>query len=353
MDSQRTPISPAKAAAVTAAQYWGLNDVDASTGIGTLDFSGYGDGPSGALRINLIDGSLSALVSTRHTGKEAGDYRLPSPDGNYALLYVEEPRRKIEVVDKKGKKLATIELSEDEDCDAGWSPTSQACYVVSSGLHVYKVGSSRFTRIAGGARDEAQWSSDGRYLACIATGGKKPEHISRFVANSTGIVRVYEFPSFKQVLSTGTLASEIKFSLDGSRIAFLERTKDEYGDYSNYDLRVAEVKARRVYSVLVNRREPKFVWAGNGSIAASSYDKYAVPSVSLIDIATRKQTRLASDRGFALFEPLAYVPSRQLVAYKASYGVTGEKPEELWTVRLGGGPVRLFPKTGGDSHARR
>lgn len=331
----------------------GLADVDASTGTGILDFSSYGDGPSGALRINLIDGSLSALVSKRHTGKEAGDYRLPSPDGNYALIYVEEPRRKIEVVDKKGKKLATIELSAEEDCDAGWSPTSQACYVVSSGLHVYKAGSSRFTRIAGGARDEAQWSSDGRYLACIATGGKKPENISRFAANSTGILRVYEFPSFKRVLSTGRLAYCIKFSPDVNKIAFREMAKDEYGDYSNYDLRVAEIKSGQVHSILVNRREPWFVWAGNGSIAASIYDKYAVPSVSLIDIATRKQTRLVADRGFAMFGPLAYVPSEQLVAYKASLGVTGEMPEELWTAKPGGGPVRLFPKIGGKDHAKR
>ena len=221
-----------------------------------------------------------------------------------------------------------------------------------SELYVFGVRNPRFRLAARGPISLPQFSPDGRYISCIATGGKKPADMTVNAQFQMGTLRVYAFSNLKQLLPSPNLVTEAKFSPDGNRLAFIELVKDEYGDFADYSLKVANIKSGAVNCVTVNRREPKYMWAGNGRLAVATCDKFAAPSVSLVDLITGKSTRLATNREFAGFEPLAYVPSKSIIVYKAATSVSGEKPEELWAAGPGSVALRLFPKVGGAGYAK-
>jgi hypothetical protein len=340
---------------VTAANDVTIKDVDPSTGLATLTCTPVHGRNAWSSQINLINGQLSVLKPKPRTGDEATESQLSSPDRKFALCYTGPTSAQVILFTRSGKTLAEIDAPDPYLLrDAGWSPRSTACYVVDLGAParflVFRVGDRDFTTVVAGQVDEVQWSADGRYLACIAC--RTPASLPSYVAMGVGVVRVYDASSLKQVLSTARLASGAKLSPDGNRIAFVEIVRDEYGDYAKYDLRVADIRSGRVISIATNRREPKYAWAGNDRVSVVTYDRYAVPTLSMVDVATRKTTTLATSREFARFEPVAYIASKQLVAYKASTGIEGEKPEELWAARPGGAPVPLFPKVRGASHGR-
>ena len=319
-----------------------------------------------------MNGRLSALKSKSHPGRVATISRCPSSDGKFTLRYSEKPVEKVWVESRNGQKLREIQASEDQTITAaGWSPHCNACYVVcsgaddpvpnhrgknkstESGLFVFGIRNRKFRLAVRGPVGEPQWSSDGRYIACIMTGSEKPESIPESVQSRVGYLRVYESSSLRQMLSPKKIALDAKFSPDGRYVAFIELVKDEYGEFANFALKVANIRSGGVVSIVVNRREPNYAWAGNGRLAVVTYDKFAVPSLGLVDLATRKSTRLATSHGFASFEPLAYVSSENIVAYKAATSISGEKPEELWAARPGSAPMRLFPRVGGTGYAKR
>lgn len=288
-----------------------LVDVDPAKGTITIGYSANDDRLSGAVGVDLLNGRLFA-VRRKPLGSQPTDGLYDSPDRRFRMWWSEDKSEQVSVTDRKGRKLGRI------------SPVI-----------------------------DAQWSPDSRYIACIMSGGRKPKDMPGYMQSRVGRIHVYTPQKVTRVLSVAKLGYQVEFSPDGRRIAFIEIIKDEYGDHDLYALKVADIASRRVTLITTNRREPKFVWAGRGALAVSTYDKYAVPSVSLVDVATRKWIRLATDRRFAGFEPLASMPSKRLVAYKASWDVTGEQPEELWAARPGSAPVKLFPRAGGLPHAKR
>jgi len=146
------------------------------------------------------------------------------------------------------------------------------------------------------------------------------------------------------VLNYGLNVTSLAFSPDNRLIAVLELVKDEYGDIRNKKLAVLSMSSRKAKTLAVGRRKPAFAWAGNTSLAVTRYDKYAVPTLSLITVDGRV-TKLVSNRSVARLIPLGFVGKSDFVVYKSdSSAMSGDGEQVLWKVRPGSPPIRLFPK---------
>jgi Tol biopolymer transport system component len=184
-------------------------------------------------------------------------------------------------------------------------------------------------------------------------GKRKPRDVPSWRWSRVGRIGVYEPKGFRRMMSVGALVLDASFSPDGSKIAFLEVEKDEYGDYELHTLKVADIRSQRVTVLAKNRRLISYLWAGSGRLAVAAQDKYSVSALSLVDVATGNWTVLVKDRDVTNLRPLAWVASKGLVAYCTSSGGATYPVSEIWSVRPGIKPVRLFPKAGGANNAKR
>ena len=357
-------MTPAQAARITEAYDLRLSSTDPAAGMGILNF-GYpskDDRSHASIGVNLVTAELSAPPSKPPTPPKAepmpsfgSPNTLRSPSGNFVLEYTKPPGRVI-LRNAKGEKLGVVSETEVQGLTGiVWSPSDEYFTFIGvvrgsaepkSGLYVYSVKQRKHQLVARGVRTVPQWSDDGRLLACLRTETEASKDLPDSVQRSRGTVMVFDAGSgFKRVLAVGELAGKFALSPIGARVVFTELVKDEYGDFDSFVLRTADVRTGSVHDLLTNRREPVYAWAGDDALAVTTFDKYAVPALSLVGAAGGRPIQLLTARDFARFKPLAYLPMQRRVVYKASASVRDyDSPEELWAVEPGRGPVRLFPK---------
>lgn len=154
---------------------------------------------------------------------------------------------------------------------------------------------------------------------------------------------------FKCVANFGRLAQNLGWSPDSRRIVFYDTVKDEYGDYAKYALSIVDIPSGRVKQLVVTRRKSDCVWFGNDAVAAVTYDKYHVPTLSLYGI-DGKVTKLMTTVEYATVKPLSTPIVPGSVVYQGLKSV-GDAEGELWSVKPGGKPVRIVQSghTGGNT----
>ncbi|MHB0999521.1 MAG: hypothetical protein ACYC27_09765 [Armatimonadota bacterium] len=151
--------------------------------------------------------------------------------------------------------------------------------------------------------------------------------------------------ALESVFSTGTYCIDYRIYPYGSKILYLELSKDELGDDSNYSLKVTDISKKKTYNIATNRRKPKYMWCGNNAIAVSAYDKYKIPTLSLFSLDTGKLTRLSADRNASVIIPERYDSSNGEIIFKTyPTNTQGYGSEEWWRVHPGKKASRL-PKS--------
>ena len=326
--------------------------MDSKAGTAILNYNHVVGGASRAasVSIDLITGELSAI--RRKPAPSADDANLTSPSRRFVLTYTEGPPRQLLIRGKNGgRPLKLTERDIPNFSYVQWCPKKDVFSVVGdikgtdgeSGLYLYSLEERKFRLLVRGVTGEPQWSSDGRYLICVRRSSAAKKMGTR-VSGLLGVVVVLDADrGFKTVLTTGELAGTIFLSPSNTRMAFVDRVKDEYGDLDNRALRVADLRTGRVQDIAVNRRKMYYMWVGDDALAVTTYDKYAVPTLSLIPATGGSGTRLVTAPSFARVEPAAYLPGRKRAVYTAT-AASSKTLTELWAVEPGRNPVRLFPK---------
>ena len=259
--------------------------------------------------------------------------------------------------DSKGKELDVLSGSGIPDLsDVVWSPTEEnfafAADVADDkddgrGLYAYSIKERKRRLIVSGSTLAPEWSADGRFLICLKTSTPASEKLRDAVRRNHGtIIVLHAHSGFKPVLTAGKLAGYPTPSPTGTKIAFMELLQDEYGDFDNHSLQVTDIATGRIQKLLTNRREPLYIWAGDNTVAATTYDKYAVPTLSLVSLPDGTERQLVTARDFAGLEPLAYLSEQTRIIYKAAERLSDIEAEELWAVEAGRQPLRLFPQAG-------
>lgn len=346
-------VSPAQAARVQQVQHIYLSDVDSKAGTAILNYDHLVGGSSRAasVSINLVTGELSAI--RRKPDSSAEDDDSTSPSGRFFLEFAEGPPANILIKDKKGGKALKLSERDIPDfMDVEWCPRKDVLSMKGdikgtdneSGLYLYFVEDRKLRLIVRGLTGHSWWSSDGRYLICLRQ-SPAAKKMARRTYDLLGTIVVLDADrGFKTVLSAGELADTVFLSPSNTRLAFIDRVKDEYGDLDNRALRVADLRTGRVNNVAVNRRKISYMWVGDDALAVTTYDKHAVPTLNLIPATGGSSTRLVTTPEFAFIQPAAYLPNRKLAVYVATTLTSDDKPYELWAVQSGRKPVRLFPK---------
>lgn len=330
-----------------------LRDVDVASGIGTLGFSPLDGRSPGSVRLNLLTGELLPLIVERPKPSGLGSAlvgMLRSPSGRFVLGYAAAPAG-LTVKTSKGEEIGAVMESEMPGLsDVRWSPSEEYFAFMAdvgegTGLYVYSLKQRKARLVARNVLRSYAWSDDGRLLVCVRTPTKSSKALPASLRSRYGSMAVLDaVKEFKAALTVGELVGWFSISPSGSRAAYIERVKDEYGDFDSYSLRVADIATGRVRTLVTNRRTPRVAWAGDDAIAVTIYDKYAVPTLSLIDLKSGATVRLVTSEKLARIRPLACIPDRKRVIYAAETTVSGDGPEELLAVEPGKRPVRLFPR---------
>jgi Tol biopolymer transport system component len=329
----------------------GLSDVDRNTGAAALTISTK-KWSSRSVGINLRTGELSTF-KRRRGAPSADENTLPSPSGRLIAHDKTSEGGGLIIKTAKGRKVAEVGVRHlNHALNVAWAPDeSGLTYEVfdeygekRSGLYFYSL-KTRASRLLVQSRVvQTKWSPNRRFVAFtqVRTAAKgMPESIR----NRTGTLVILDGKaSFKKVFTVGKLVKECWFSPDGGRIAFIELTKDEYGDYDNTALRVLDLRTGKSLDLATNRREFQVLWAGEGLLAMVAHDKYAVPSLALVSAVSGNRRVLAVHREFGYITPLAFLPDPQRVVYTAADRSPYEGPVELWAAEPGRKPARLFPK---------
>jgi len=326
--------------------------VDSKAGTAILNYSYPASemSRSASISINLVTGELSAL--RRKPAPSAEDADQTSPSRRFVLTYSEGPPRQILIREAKGgRPLKLTERDIPNFSYVEWCPKKDVFSVVGdikgtdgeSGLYLYSMEERKFRLLVRDVTGGPEWSSDGRYLICICRSPAAKKMGTR-VSDLLGIIVVLDADrGFKTVLTTGELAGTIFLSPSNARIAFVDRVRDEYGDLDNRALRVADLRTGRVQNIAVNRRKMYYMWVGDDALAVTTFDKYAVPTLSLIPATGGPAMKLVTTPQFARIDAAAYLPSRRRAVYTTT-AASSESPTELWAVEPGRNPVRLFPK---------
>lgn len=356
------PIDPAKFAKHAGGYCLVLTNIDQAMGTGVLTSDITTNEIAGrfSVRVDLATGKLSAIPPAKPGKREAYNPNvLPSPAGEYELCYYEKPERWVAVKDAKGKQVGKVSESEFAGFDSmQWSARGDCFSFTSgvesltdmgSGLYVYFLKEHRHRNVTKLAISKSFWSGDGRYLAYISpTKETSKTSVDRALRDCGQLSILDSSNDFKRVARVGTMVSKAQSSQDGSRVAFIELLKDEYGDYATYAIKVLDIKPGRVGTLATSRREPKFIWAEDDSLAVATCDKYGVPSLSLLNVRDGVQTTLVTDRNYASIEPVGYALKQRTVVYTATTSRAGQTPSDFWSVSPGRLPVRLFPKQSSD-----
>ena len=234
--------------------------------------------------------------------------------------------------------------------DAAWSPAgdwlafnSGAKDVTGGAANVYLPAENRLTCLARNVVRGPAWSPDGRYLTLLQYTPALRNLTGRVPSDSGKLTVLDARRDFRAVLNSD-IVTVFLFSPDGAKVAYTERVKD--GDaYQRYALRVADLATGRIRDISIGSRRPRYAWAWGDTLAVTTFDKYAVPTLSLVDTQTGRAAKLVTDREANLLVAGHFVPSGKLVAYTVSRTRDEmESPQELWTVIPGRTPVRVFPR---------
>ena len=323
------------------------------------------------MRINLITGELLPARAKPPKSPEPGiSYlddvtELPSPSGKFVLQYEEEPVRRLVIKTSKVSKLGEISDSGETSIDQAFWGTTDASFIYITStekdgesvydLYIYSTEERKSLLLAQDivsgsgpmGMPRIRWFSNGRYLICMRRLPHEPKNLpsSGRLSNPGAVIildpgkgakpiRVFDRPVIGYLLSPSE-----------NRIAFIELAKDEYGDYENLSLNVADIRTGKINHLLTTRHMPAFIWAGEDALAVTTYDKFSVPTISLMNIDGRR-TQLVSTKEYAQLEPLAYLPKYNRIVYKAADDTARFVDSELWSISPGKAPVRLLPRSG-------
>ena len=345
-------ISVGDAARVDTVMSIGLSDVDRKTGAAALTISTK-KWSSRSVGINLRTGELSTF-KRRRGAPSADENTLPSPSGRLIAYDRTSEGGGLIIKTAKGRRIAELGLRRlNHALNVAWAPDeSGLTYEVfdndreeRSGLYLYSLKMHASKLIVAGDIGETSWSPDGRFLACKQVDTSASKRLPESTRYRTGTLMILDPKrGFKQAFSVGKLVKDFWFSPKGSRVAFIELTRDEFGDYDNTTLRVLDLRTGKSLDLATNRREFQVLWAGEGLLAIVAHDKYAVPSLALVSAVSGNRRVLAVHREFGYITPLAFLPDPQRVVYTAADRSPYEGPVELWAAEPGRKPMRLFPK---------
>lgn len=179
-----------------------------------------------------------------------------------------------------------------------------------------------------------KWSPDGRYLACLRRGSAPPEASWRLRRTRGSVLVLDARGEYRETLLADGLCRDLAFSPDSGKVAFIELREDEFGDLSTNVFRAADLSTGRVRELLSSRRRIEWIWAGSDALAVVTYDRLAVPTLSLHGLdGTSKTLTTAGD--YHRLTPLEYEAPPGRVIYRATVGFSGDARTELWEVYPG------------------
>ncbi|MBI3947364.1 MAG: hypothetical protein HY321_15680 [Armatimonadetes bacterium] len=258
---------------------------------------------------------------------------------------MEDPSPCLVVKDADGAELDSIPESELPDlANVAWSPVDDRfCFTAASEeetyLYVYTVAERRYRQVGGGPAILPQWSPDGRYLACVRKEDPPAKVPSRLRWRHGPILALDARSDFRPAFTADGLCTDPCSSPDSARLAFERVRKDEFGDYGTRDLCVADLSSGRVRELLSSRRRIEWVWASGEALAATTCDRYGVPTLSLLHL-DGTRAPLVTARDYDRLTPLEYEARAGRVIYRATTGASDWRGE-LWEARSGRPAARL------------
>lgn len=366
-----SPIDPAEFARKAEKSYsLNLTNIDYDSGFGIITDTmvenasrwSYRDC---SVRVNLATGELSGLSEDfvkKHNAKKSAKNTHPSYSGKFVLENIEESEN-ITVKTKGGSTVDTLRKSDFGDSmDIAWRPKSESFSIAVSGalkgkpsLIIYYPDKKERYTVSKNPVEWVTWSPDGRFIAGIRPMSPKNKKLFGYKSIARGSLIIFDAEnSYKKIVSPAKSAGSLKFSESGSKLAYTELVKDEYGDYAKYSLVVLDIQSGKTQTILSNYREPNFIWSEDDALLVSACDKYAVPSISLVTIRDGKITPIASDCEAAILEPLAYLPKQKTAVYRTCENASGDGTYDLRLVKQGGRLLKLIPgKAEGSNHEQR
>jgi len=351
-------------ALVSQVRYITLSEFKPDSGTAVISFCYEGIFGSRSVRMNLLTGEILPSAPQPKGGAPPGvpvpddQTKVASPSGRLVLYDEISEGRGIVIRTAKGRLLGKLSGRQLQGmAEIAPAPDdAHLIYVVADseesrgkevGFYLYSIKSGKSTLLVRGPTRGPVRSPDGRFLALIRVQTRVSKGLPEFTRNQAGTLVVLDGKrGFKKVFSGGKLVKSLQFSPAGRRIAVLEIARDEYGSHDNTSLRALDIESGRVATLVTGRRAPDLLWAGEGALAVTTYNKFAVPTLSLVDSASLKATHLTTNPELSYIKPLAYIPTGRRVAYVASRHIPEEGPEELWAVEPGGRPMRLIPGKG-------
>ncbi|HUV05974.1 MAG TPA: hypothetical protein VMX94_12830 [Armatimonadota bacterium] len=354
-------------ALVGQVRYITLSEFKPDSGTAAISFYYEGSNGSRSVRMNLLTGEILPSAPQPRGAAPPGfpvpddPTKVASPSGRLVLYDEISEGRGIVIKTAKGRQVGELsgkQLQSLSDIaptpdDAHLTYTvadSEESHGKEAGFYLYSIKTGKSKLLVKGPTRGPVRSPDGRFLVLICVQTRASKGLPESIRNRVGTLVVLDGKrGFKRVFSgsklvEGLQSKSFQFSPAGGRIAFIELARDEYGGYDNTSLQVLDIESERVTTLVTGRRTPDFLWAGESAVAITTYNKFAVPTLSFVDLASLKATPLTTNPELSYMKPLAYIPTGRRVAYAASRHIPEEGPEELWAVEPGRQPVRLFPR---------
>lgn len=252
------------------------------------------------------------------------------------------------VKDKSGKQIGSIS-GLPPIIDLKWDDAGCDCLVITDPpsdksigiLYDFSVKTRKLRRITYGV--SGNWKIGRRYVSVPIQNdlSARGELISG-IAGCSKLLILDPAGHFSTTTQIGPLIMSNDFSPDGGKIAYIERMKDEYGDLELYVLKVMDISRHKVRTIAQGRRDPEFVWQSDKSLAVTTYDRYAVPTLSLMTL-DGYVTKLLTARQYSKITPVGTPKVAGSVVYQ-SFTARQEadyREGDLWSVRPGGKPVLI------------